>query len=69
MSGLEVSEITLSVINKDNDRFRIDSEYFKKEYLENERYLELRPLIKLKETGLQIIHSTEIIRTYVEHGA
>ena len=33
MSGLEASEIRLTEIIKDNDRFRFDAEYFKKEYL------------------------------------
>lgn len=33
---LEVSVLKLSEVTKDNESFRIDSEYFKKEYLENE---------------------------------
>jgi type I restriction enzyme S subunit len=33
LEGLEISEILLSEVLKDNDSFRFDAEYFKKEYL------------------------------------
>ncbi|HEH4544715.1 TPA: restriction endonuclease subunit S [Campylobacter coli] len=36
---LEVSVLKLSEVREDNESFRIDSEYFKKEYLENEKKL------------------------------
>lgn len=38
-SHLEVCTLKLSEVRKDNESFRIDSEYFKKEYLENEERL------------------------------
>ena len=36
---LELAILLLSQVNKDNESKRIDSEYFKKEYLENEERL------------------------------
>ena len=36
---LEVSVLKLSEVKKDNESFRIDAEYFKKEYLEIEKLL------------------------------
>ncbi|TKX31704.1 restriction endonuclease subunit S [Campylobacter estrildidarum] len=36
---LELSVLKLSEVKKDNESFRIDSEFFKKEYLENEKIL------------------------------
>jgi len=34
LGGLEISELMLSEVLKDNEKFRFDPEYFKKEYLE-----------------------------------
>lgn len=43
---LEVSVLKLSEVKKDNESFRIDSEYFKKEYLENEERIKSTQIIK-----------------------
>lgn len=53
---LEVSMLKLSEVKKDNESFRIDSEYFKKEYLENEKriktnYVLLGNIIELLTDG------------------
>ena len=34
LEGLEISEVLLSDIKKDNEEFRIDDGYYKKEYLD-----------------------------------
>lgn len=39
---LEVSVLKLSEVREDNESFRIDSEYFKKEYLENEVMIKMK---------------------------
>ncbi|MGX2984506.1 restriction endonuclease subunit S [Helicobacter sp. 23-1048] len=63
---LELSVLSLSQVQKDNESKRIDSEYFKKEYLENEaRLLNLNP-IQLKDTDISIKHPAEIQRNYVD---
>ncbi len=48
MDGLEAVELKLSEVLEDNDSFRIDSEYFKKEYLEIENLIHQHKLIKLE---------------------
>lgn len=40
MDGLEAVELSFSEISKDNERFRVDSEYFKKEYFLIENLLQ-----------------------------
>ncbi|MGX3098491.1 hypothetical protein [Helicobacter sp. 23-1046] len=63
---LEIAILSLSQVQKDNESKRIDSEYFKKEYLENEaRLLNLNP-IQLKDTDISIKHPAEIQRNYVD---
>ena len=73
---LELAILPLSQVNKDNESKRIDSEYFKKEYLENEERLLNLNSVKLgkicsficngddcrdyKENGLQYIRTGDI---------
>ena len=33
LEGLEVSEVSKKVINEDNEEFRLDADYYKKEYI------------------------------------
>jgi len=40
LSGLEVTELKLSEVLEDNETFRFDSEYFKKEFLQNDKLIE-----------------------------
>mgnify|MGYP004518737079 CR=1 FL=1 len=43
---LELAILPLSQVNKDNESKRIDSEYFKKEYLENEEIIVSQSKVK-----------------------
>lgn len=63
---LELAVLSLSQVNKDNESKRIDSEYFKKEYLENEKLLLNLNSIQLKETDITIKHPAEIARNYID---
>lgn len=51
---LEVSVLKLSEVKKDNESFRIDSEYFKKEYLENEEKIVKIGFMELEKLSKQI---------------
>lgn len=51
---LELAILSLSQVNKDNESKRIDSEYFKKEYLENEERLLNLGSIKLENFILKM---------------
>ena len=47
LEGLEISEVLLSDIKKDNEEFRIDDGYYKKEYLDI--YKKLNNYVQLKD--------------------
>lgn len=51
---LEVSVLKLSEVKKDNESFRLDSEYFKKEYLENEEKIVKIGFMELEKLSKQI---------------
>lgn len=51
-----------------NERFRFDSEYFKKEYVNIERELSSKAFKLLNEVDCEIIHPSEIKREFVENG-
>lgn len=51
---LEVSCLKLSEVQKDNETKRIDSEYFKKEYLENEEIISKFKYLTLEELSSKI---------------
>ncbi|HJE65602.1 MAG TPA: restriction endonuclease subunit S [Campylobacter avium] len=51
---LEVSVLKLSEVKKDNESFRIDSEYFEKEYLENEEKIVKIGFMELEKLSKQI---------------
>lgn len=61
---LEVGVLKLSEVKKDNESKRIDSEYFKKEYLEKIEFIKGSDFIQLKNTDISIKHPTEIKREY-----
>ena len=63
---LELAILPLSQVQKDNKSKRIDSEYFKKEYLENEQRLLNLNVIQLKDTDISIKHPAEIQRNYID---
>ena len=65
LEGLEAVELRLSEVKKDNEKFRIDSEYFKKEYFEIENIIKKHKFIKLRDTNCEIIHPAEIKRNFV----
>ena len=65
---LEISVLNLSDAMKDNDSKRIDSEFFKKEYLEVENKIKKLQFIQLKDTDITIKHPAEIERNYVDNG-
>lgn len=66
-SHLELSILPLSSVLKDNETKRLDSEYFKKEYLENEEFITQKDCVQLKNTNITIKHPTEIERNYTEN--
>ena len=68
MEGLEASVVRLSELLSENERFRIDAEFVKKEYLQIINLLEIRTFKKLCDTDIQIIHPAEIKRDFVENG-
>lgn len=64
---LEVSVLKLSEVKKDNESFRIDSEYFKKEYLENEKRIKSLEYVKLYKLCSFICNGDDC-RDYQENG-
>ena len=66
LEGLEVSILNFQELNKKNDRFRFDSEFVKKEYLNIEKQLQEKTYKYLKDVGCEIIHPKEIKRNYVD---
>lgn len=63
LEGLEISEVLLSEVLKDNNTNRIDSEYFKKEFLNFFKNIpDLEPLANFVEDGYRVVYeSTEIV--------
>lgn len=68
MSGLEAIELKLSEMLHDNEGFRWDSEFFKKEYLAALRTVEKPNSQCLRDAAGRIIHPIEIVREYCEEG-
>ena len=70
LNRLEAVELRLSEVKEDNPYFRIDSEFFKKEFLETIDFIKQKNYVKLedKELNVEIIHPTEIKREYSEKG-
>lgn len=64
---LELAVLPLSQVNKDNESKRIDSEYFKKEYLENEKLLLNLDSVKLSNFCSFICNGVDC-RDYDESG-
>ena len=58
----------MSEVLEDNEKFRIDSEFFKREYLEIEEKIKKINYKKLSEVECNIIHPKEIKREFVENG-
>lgn len=63
MEGLEISEVMLSKVLKDNETQRIDSEYFKKHFLNFfDNVSHLRPLGDFVEDGYRVVYeNTKVI--------
>ena len=57
-----------SEVLEDNEKFRIDSEFFKKEYLLFEDIIKKCRYLQLKNAGCTIKHPAEIKREYVDDG-
>ena len=68
LSRLEAVELRLSEVKEDNPYFRIDSEFFKKEFLKTISFIKQKHYAKLEELSVEIIHPTEIKREYSEKG-
>lgn len=66
LERLEISVLNLSEVNKFNDRFRFDPEFFKKEYIDFEKLLKSKKFKSLSNIKFKIIHPSEIKRIYVE---
>lgn len=62
---LEVSVLKLSEVKRDNETKRIDSEYFKKEYLENEKKIKGKTIIlNFIDTKIQNIKSFNLNKNF-----
>lgn len=71
LDGLEAVELRLSDVLEDNNKFRFDSEFFKKEYLEIEKLIKFKKNIKIKSiinylTDYHANGSYEILKEHVE---
>ncbi len=66
MEGLEISEVMLSEVGNFNDKFRIDAEFFQKEYLRIETLLMQKSFKRLCDTDCKILHPAEIKRIFVD---
>ncbi|TXJ15449.1 restriction endonuclease subunit S [Brachyspira aalborgi] len=64
---LEISVVKYSEVQTDNESKRIDSEYFKQEYLENERIIKSRDYTKLFNV-CYFIRNGDDCRDYEENG-
>ncbi|WP_163499227.1 restriction endonuclease subunit S [Helicobacter suis] len=64
---LEVSVLKLSEVFKDNPTKRIDAEYFKREYVENEERIKKLPFTTLNDL-CYFIRNGDDCREYVENG-
>ncbi len=67
LEGLEISEVLLSEVLKDNETKRIDSEYFKKEYLNFFKNIpNIEPLGNFVEDGYRVVYeNTEIVESTI----
>ncbi len=67
MEGLEISEVTLSEVLKDNKTKRIDSEYFKKQFLNFfDNVSHLRSLGDFVEDGYRVVYeNTKVINEQI----
>lgn len=63
MEGLEISILKLSEIKEDNQHFRIDSDYFKKEYLNFFiKVKDTKPLSTFVKSGYRVVYeNTQIV--------
>lgn len=69
MKGLEITEIQLNHLKIDNWTLRIDSEYFKKEYLLNLETLKRNGFIKLKQEIINLTGgATPLGANYANYG-
>jgi type I restriction enzyme M protein len=68
LEGLEISILKLSDATILNERFRFDSEFFKKEYLNIAQNIEKLNFKRLSEIDCLIKHPSEIKREYEDNG-
>jgi len=68
LEGLDVNIQSLSNLLNKNERFRFDSEYFKKEYVRIEQQLSSKAFKLLNQVDCEIIHPSEIKREFVDNG-
>ena len=63
MEGLEISEVMLSEVKKENQNIRIDSQYFKKQFLQFlQKTLDANPLEFFVKNGYRVVYeNTKII--------
>jgi len=65
---MQTSIVSYNKVKNDSDCFRIDSEFFKNEYLSIDNFLRQKAHKNLKDFGVKIYHPNEIKRNYVESG-
>lgn len=68
LEGLEISVVKFSEIRSKNFDFRIDSEYFKKEYILIENLIKKNNCKDLSELSFKISDGTHFTPNYIENG-
>lgn len=63
---MQTSVVTYKKVENDSDCFRIDAEFFKREYLAIDNLLRKKQHKDLKDFGVKIYHPNEIMRNYVD---
>lgn len=65
---MQTSVVNYKKVEKDSNCFRIDAEFFKREYLAIDNLLRKKSYKDLKDFGVKIYHPNEIKRNYVDSG-
>ena len=72
MEGLEITEISYSYVKQNNDVFRFDSDYFKKEFIAEESLIRSKTFKTLKDLEVELksfgAYSLTNHVTYIESG-
>lgn len=68
LNGLDINIVKLSEVGLRNENFRIDSDYFRKRYIEIESIIVKNKSRRMSEFNPDILHPKEIKREYEDEG-